>query len=483
MSLTVNSRPATWAGTSGPIIYKMTTTDHANAGYYLLVEIWNSTTGLKIGSQKCYPNQGGVLSVRVEAILRSNMSLDNNSDLTSLASVYLDGNWIKYYIKYNQYWPGSSPALIDDSANIRYAIYGGLQIGVINDFADYVLDFKFLTAQKNFTGIFNYPFIFSFIVSATSILRIRRLLSGVELDKVDAFVSIGAGIGKHIETGSADSIEVYLMYPVLLSISSGTNQGSGISWSTGANPNVILGIAQTSKYLAIPYSFPANTTLYIQYDFDISSGPLWEMKIVLLDSSFVAITSVILTDGIGTGNRQGIVDITSVSNGSYISFELEDGAVGVTADINSCCVFESSSSEIKTVSIIGECSNTINLQWRNSLGGVECYPFIYNQEYTFDYGGGKKAKRVTMTALGLSLDQWEAIDGLNTIGEAYKTPITELTTSLNRTMATIGQSVYVLNSDGTKIGVTVINVQNTTQTKQVRHQATVTIEYPELFLQ
>ena len=137
MSLTLNSRPATWAGTSGPIIYKMTTTDHANAGYYLLVEIWNSTTGLKIGSQKCYPNSGGLLSVRVESILRSNMSLDNNSDLTTVDTVYLDGNWIEYYIKYNQYWTGSSPALIDDVANLRYAIYGGLQIGSANDFSAY----------------------------------------------------------------------------------------------------------------------------------------------------------------------------------------------------------------------------------------------------------------------------------------------------------------------------------------------------------
>ena len=165
MSLTVNSRPATWAGTSGPIIYKMTTTDHANAGYYLLVEIWNSTTGLKIGTQKCYPNSAGLLSVRVEAILKSNMSLDNNSDLTSGDTVYLDGNWIKYYIKYNQYWSGSSPALIDDVANLRYAIYGGLQIGVINDFASYI-NAKFLNIAGQ--SIKNYPFTIETILDTTA---------------------------------------------------------------------------------------------------------------------------------------------------------------------------------------------------------------------------------------------------------------------------------------------------------------------------
>jgi hypothetical protein len=122
------------------------------------------------------------------------------------------------------------------------------------------------------------------------------------------------------------------------------------------------------------------------------------------------------------------------------------------------------------------------LQWRNSLGGDECYPFQINQEYTFQYGD-RKAKRLTLFAEGLSIAQWEAIQGLNTNGELYKTPITEMLTTTNRTMKTVGQSVNIYNSDGTKTGVNVISQANTTNTKQKTHSAVVTIEYPELYLQ
>jgi len=47
----------------------------------------------------------------------------------------------------------------------------------------------------------------------------------------------------------------------------------------------------------------------------------------------------------------------------------------------------------------------------------------------------------------------------------------------------IGQSVYVLNSDGTKTGVIVIPNSDSSFTKKTIHETTVEIEFPELFLQ
>ena len=649
MSLTVNSRPATWAGTSGPIIYKMTTTDHANAGYYLLVEIWNSTTGLKIGTQKCYPNSAGLLSVRVEAILKSNMSLDNNSDLTTSDVVYVDGNWIKYYIKYNQYWSGSSPSLIDDVANLRYAIYGGLQIGMINDLGSQGILTSLKINNKNQIGTV------SFISKTIGLLTVERFLDASLVNSLEYTLGVGAYRAKYKEiTDLANIVKISLEeYPtswtsrtaannrqwrgvefaegvfvavcdsgtgnrvmtstdgitwtarsssidsgwtciafggvlfVALSGITGTGTGSGnncmtspdgITWTTRTCPDrtwesivwaedigLFVAVSQTGTdrvmtssggitwmsqtcpdraWLGVTYgngllvavawsgtgdrvmtspdginwtlrTTPQDNTwravaygagLFVAVSNDGTNrvmtspnGIDWTLRnaaeqntwqdVRFLNNIFVAVASsgtnrvMVSVDGINWFPQVAANSYSwlSVAYGNDV-FVSVAGFGGTTDKVMTQSRILVPVEDI-SIDIEEECSNTVMLQWKNSLGGDECYPFTYNQEYTFDYGGGKKAKRLTLFAHGLTLSQWEAINGLNTLGEPYKTPITEMTTSINRTMATIGQSVYILNSDGTKIGVTVINVQNTTQTKKVQHEATVTIEYPEIFLQ
>ena len=352
---TVNSRPSTWSGTSGPILYNFTSTNSGNAGYYMAVEVWNSTTATKVADAKFYANSSSVVIVNVASFLKDNMSLLNTSDLTS-GVLDIDTNWIKYYIKYRELWTASSETQVDDVGNLRYAVYGGLQIGSANNLTAYVTaTYKFLTLMDECTAVTGYPFTISAYMDGGSSVRVVRSLDGSTLDTTD----------------TADST---------------------------------LGVYR------------------------------------------------ILHHEVGTADKAVISIIT--------------GTV----------------SEAKTVNIIEACDNTIVLQWRNSLGGDECFPFMINQEYEFQYGD-RKAKRLTLFAENLTLNQWEVIQGLNTNGDFYKTPITEMTTSLNRTMSKVGQAVYVYNSDGTKIGVTVINQSNTTNTKQKTHSASITIEYPELFLQ
>ena len=111
------------------------------------------------------------------------------------------------------------------------------------------------------------------------------------------------------------------------------------------------------------------------------------------------------------------------------------------------------------------------------------FPFQINQEYTWNYSANKKAKRLTLYADNLTLNQWEAIQGLNTTGEIYRTNITEMNTNINRTSDKVGQAVNILNPDGSKTGVVVITQPNSTQTKQIKHSAVITIEYPEVLLQ
>ena len=489
---TVTSRPATWAGTSNPILYKFTSTNYVHPGYRMVVEIWNSNTAAKIADAKYYSDSVGNVTVDVSSFLKANMSLVNNSDLTS-GVVYVDGNWIKYYIKYQEVWTASSETQVNDAANLRNAIYGGLQLGVVNSFNPLYFDvvFSWLT-QSGLYFVKNYPYTFSHISHPGAYLRVQRYLLGSSLDVTDTLIS-NEGIirGKHTETGTADKIELSIVAKAIAlgALSTFTNQGSGTNWTTGSNPHFsITGLFATTKKLSAAFAAIAGVEYSFAYDIDltITGTELQDVYIVLMDASFNVIVSSAIGQ-FGTGNYAGTENLTPTSPASYVGIYalLDDSGIGTTTgDVNSFSQTGSADeiiSDLKTVLGEEEC-NTVMLQWKNSLGGDECFPFCCNQEYTFHYSD-RKAKRLTLYADNLTLTQWEAIQGLNTIGELYKTPITEMTTSLNRTMATIGQSVYVLNSDGSKTGVNVIGSPNTTNTKQKKHSAFVTIEYPEQFLQ
>ncbi len=666
MSLTLNSRPVAWAGTSNPILYKFTTTDQAQAGYFLQVEIWDSTLAAKVADAKYYPTSAGALSVDVSGFLSSQMSLDNNSDLTSGTVVFTDNNWIKYYIKYRQVWTGSIPAYTDDVANLRFAIYGGLQVGVINDFINYTeagstvnyvtIITKLLSLQNTWTAIKNYPFTFSFYMGNSGSLKIARYLLDAALDTTSTSISsIGIGRGKIKETGLADKIKVwssagdgatwtsrtsaadntwnsvcfgsgpsvfgsYLFVAVsqdganrvmtspdgitwtsraasianqwravcfgnglfVAVANSGTGtrvmtSPDGLNWTTRTSAadiswysvtygnglfvavsidgvaNCVMtspdGITWTIRSAPAPYSWNSvcfGNGLFVAVSPDgtgrvmtSADGITWTIRlnspsqawvsVCFGNGLFVAVAETgtgnrVMTsiDGInwtsrtsaadlvwesvvfgsnlfvataitGTGNRvmtspDGITwtSRTSAADNNWysITFGLSQFvAVSKTGVGNRVMTSPHASSEIKTINILEECSNIVNLQWKNSLGGDECYPFKYSQEYTHDLGNGRKARRATLYAENLTLNQWEAIQGLNTPGDIYRNTITELLTTTNRTASKVGQAVYILNSDGSKIGVVVINQNNKTQTHQRVHRAVVTIEYPEIFLQ
>ena len=651
---TVNSRPATWAGTSGPILYKFTSTNYSNAGYRMEVEIWDATAAAKIADAKYYANGSGAVTVDVSAFLRSNMSLDLEADLTS-GTVYEDVNWIKYYIKYQEVWTASSESQVNDSGNPRWAIYGGLQIGSTNDFTDYVdTTYNFLTQQKEGSAISNLNFLLSFFTpESVGFLRSKKYLNSVIQTTEDTFFNkttdsiLFARFNEDIS--SYDELRASILSKTLdtswtsrtvisgawtditygngLFVAVGTNlvqtSPDGITWTSrtpadsvqwrgvtygnglyvavannGTTAQQVMtstdGINWTSRTSAVANQWESVTYgngLYVAVSFNgtgdrIMTSPdgiTWTTRVNPVDFAFYdvtygnglfvavanggALSGLVQTssDGITWTARNGseVAAWTSVTYGNNLFVAVSNNAAtnrvmtspdgitwtgrsasaasawfsviygngifvavstgtsnngmwsydGITWTTKSlgaiaydCVSFdtvnnrfmalstsgtvghsldltETELSEVKTINIIEDCQNIVMLAWRNSLGGWECHPFTYNQEYTFDYGNGKKAKRLTLYANHLTLNQWEAIQGLNTIGEQYKTPITEMTTSLNRTSAQIGQSVYVLNSDGTKTGVVVIPQANTTFTKQKKHQATVTIEYPEIFLQ
>lgn len=510
---TLSSRPATWAGTSGPILYKFTSTNYSNAGYRLEVEIWDATAAAKIADAKYYANSTGALTVDVSAFLKSSMSLDNDADLTS-GTVYVDGNWIKYYIKYQEVWTASSESQVNDSGNPRWAIYGGLQIGVINDFTDYVdtvLDF--LQIKETGTTIYNQKSLISFICSTSNSFFVTNHWSkenGTEVQTLLApsswsddsnnptlvfdgksattfteTVALTGEVGiayQELKVNSGTTIEISIQNVMS---GPGTTQGFIITLYLCDENGAVLasdshsgsGLGTTTDTLSLTPTADAYY-LYIKAQITDGASAVTFISPTTIGTDITTFTYNYVLDS----TDEVAITATEKANLAQIIPDSTDDQVTVKLVRNVASVPRTLLSEVVTYNIIEDCQNIVMLAWRNSLGGWECYPFTYNQEYTWHYSD-RKAKRLTLFADNLTLAQWEAIQGLNTLGDLYQTPINEMTTSLNRTSATIGQSVYVLNSDGTKTGVNVIGQANTTATKQKTHSAVVTIEYPELFLQ
>lgn len=172
-------------------------------------------------------------------------------------------------------------------------------------------------------------------------------------------------------------------------------------------------------------------------------------------------------------------------SGKLVHFDLNQIA-DTTQDELIAQIFEDGSpddevSEQKNIEVREACDNPVMLLGRNSYGGALQWMFDEKQEYSFDYGNGAKAKRLVLFADNLTLNEWESLQEFITLGEVYKNSILELTSSIIKTSSRIGQQCYVLDTDGSKIGVIVIETRNTTNTDQVKHSFEIEIEFPEVF--
>ncbi len=138
-------------------------------------------------------------------------------------------------------------------------------------------------------------------------------------------------------------------------------------------------------------------------------------------------------------------------------------------------------SEAITIEVQDACDNPIMLMGRNSLGGIIQWLFEYNQEEQFNYGNAIKNRRQVLTANGLTYNQWLALHDFMGLGDVYRNNIVEFSSSTIKTQTRIGQQVYVVQSNGDKVGVIVIPTINKTNTKQKVHKFEIEIEYPETF--
>jgi hypothetical protein len=130
------------------------------------------------------------------------------------------------------------------------------------------------------------------------------------------------------------------------------------------------------------------------------------------------------------------------------------------------------------------CDSQVLLFWKNTLGGDAFWMFDESQEYEWTYPNGKKVKRMRLFSDNLKIKDWDAINELNSASEVINYNIVdyEMSDVINKTQFRNDNQVYIISSDGEKVGVIVVPTGNQTKTIYKKHAIEITIELPELFL-
>lgn len=238
----------------------------------------------------------------------------------------------------------------------------------------------------------------------------------------------------------------------------------------------------------IPSTYGSNMAEHVSFS---DGGPLpdWLTK---FDSpvawrGYPFLLSAIIGDGVAGNqfvNVGGDTTTPAAYAGKLIDVDLLEILATETPESVTATIYRDDAVDVKivesvTVELRDACANPVMLLARNSLGGCIQWMFDHSQDYDFDYGDGRKAKRHVLYAEGLSINEWESLQDFITLGEIYRDNITEFTSATIKTSTRIGQQVYVLDSSGNKTGVIVIPTRNRTKTQQAKHSFEIEIEYPE----
>ncbi len=283
-----------------------------------------------------------------------------------------------------------------------------------------------------------------------------------------------------------------------------TNGGT----STWLSNSLLIGTGVTAKTWCAPFFLAQNAAISFAYSFTLTGNATdVTPHLYLFDSSGAVLTGnvAIFTGSNGLYTGTGTITNSGSGDAYFIGFNFANASgADKTLQLNSLTItipstvsrvdfkgvvipnsttYSESSTLFNTISgyLISCTKNPITLMWRNSLGGESSWTFNFNQEFTYKLQDPYKNKWYTLFDQSLTLAQYNALNDLFTLGQIYQTPIVELTTSVDKTEARIGQQVYIVDSSGNKTGVIVIPTENKTMTKRNKHSFIATIELPEIF--
>lgn len=136
-----------------------------------------------------------------------------------------------------------------------------------------------------------------------------------------------------------------------------------------------------------------------------------------------------------------------------------------------------------TLQVKDACEVPVLLFWKNCLGGDCFWLFDESQEYEHTYPQGRRVKRLQLFADNLTMDEWDAINELNSPTEVMAKNIVdyEMSNTIDKTHFRNDQQIFIISTDAEKCGVVAVASGSDTKTPYKKHAIQVTIELPEFF--
>lgn len=404
----------------------------------------------------------------------------------------------KFYIKYTEVWTGSANGAVSDVANPRNAVLGAFQVKQNNDYGANAAD-GFLTlfsAPRLFQGKY---FEFSYYNRNAYCYLMRY--KGTAAIGMDTMAINQELCRARVTTTSEDRIETVFASTQQVILAPNTSWVDVVNvWNkTATNMDNSQFSASVEQALLAEDGAIVAVTLNVNISGVFTGGV--DVGIVLVDAfgaNKCAPTNIVrVTAPLAAADFRVVLKVENAATGYSanpvaklrIYRDNFPGTTGnplvlITPYVGQRVSYDPASVvSRKSMTVEPALDPTVTLGWMNSRGGVEWWTFHSNHEESFVHEDGRKVRRQVLFARNLTYNEWDTLNGLNTLGEFYQQTPSEITSSLNTLKKRRGQQAYVYDDvAGTFTGVLVIPTENKTNTRQVKHTLTITIEYPETLL-
>jgi hypothetical protein len=540
MAVALNSRPImagfspvrNWNAVKNPVVYKFSTTGGPFTNYRIEVEVFKASdnTSLTGGVKFSFtPDKNNVTYADVSTIVQAYLKAEWIKP--AVLNEKETDTGLKVYIKYQELYDGSVTSAADDVANPIHCVLAGLQVKDVikitsgteftNAFGGNMVRYQPGANNRKFLAWFDhpklwrgYPATLSFIFPDAFDLFVSRAqynsagtIIGIEdrdqltlanddsvnrLDLLRDFTlntdakTLAAKLGV-----LSNGAEIITNPTFATSLSPWTNvSGSGIDW---------VWVASEAARISFAASAPpgANVSDALRQEVTEQAAGWYNLLLNLLGSVSKSVSIAVNVYNNGVLVQQILNDLLAVTtvatnfsypvyiDGTFDRIEIVaelSGPDGMDFDVSTASLKPqvlTDYTETLTFDVEDACDNPVLLVWKNSLGGDSFWMFDHSQEAGYNLSGSKKAKRMTLFAEHLTLNQWEALNELNTLGEVYAENIIEFTSSVNKTHKRDGAQVYVLDASGNKTGVIVIPTTSVINTKDETHRIEIEIELPQ----
>jgi hypothetical protein len=450
MAVTLNSRPSTWSAVKNPLVYKLRREDYA----------WTQVN-----------NNGGFAQFQFNGVDLTSYFQAGNSIIVLNAS----GAGSVRTVSGSSFSAGNT--LVDTS----YSFAGVAGYTILNNLSkrtDYHVEIEVFQASDDQSLTDGVVFSFTPGTDGVAYCDISQIVKAYLTAEWNSLAGLN-------EAEADTSLKVYIKYQEYY-------DGALIGAQTSDSASPIHGVLAG---LQIPSANGNNLTDYVPADYLKKFLTVFERPKIW--RGYPATLSFIFPSGInynvirtqhnaaGTTVASGTEFMTGASDPDsghvnrlnlLYNFAIVDEAKTFKVNFD---ILGVAHTEILTFDVEDVCNNPVMLVWKNSLGGDSFWMFEHSQEAGYNLSGSKKAKRMTLFAEHLTLNQWEALNELNTLGEVYAENIIEFTSSVNKTHKRDGAQVYVLDASGNKTGVIVIPTTSVINTKDETHSIEIEIELPQ----